>query len=455
MGNTTKILFSAVTRIGTASIVNDDRIYANGKFIHPSAADYSQISLEASDSNCLFALSDGMEDEDTGISVINELRKFHDKTKTSSKNIHVKLDDLVQCVEQTGNLLHSISLGESDFRQRRTAFAGVLIDNGSIAAVNLGSCRIYQLDGNSFRLVINDYKRAERLLKMGIINDEQAEMLSGQKKSAMEIGTSTVKKSDADPIKAGQVYLLCSNGLAESVSEDKIYDILASDSEPDEMASSLVAEAFKNDSGDDLTAIVIKIEENDDSEEMKSGMPKAYKPSRTSYSKRNSPRRNDKKGVDVGGIASMLIFFLLLAAVVFGGYKLWMKVRAPEVLDAINQNESTSSSTNMPGNTADIDNPDDETDPDNVSGLEDPDGETGSDETDPTHEGSNAGANDNENLVGPEGTTYVVKPGDMLMKISKKFYGDESKYKLIMEANNMTDPNMLQIGQTLKIPPLN
>ena len=44
----------------------------------------------------------------------------------------------------------------------------------------------------------------------------------------------------------------------------------------------------------------------------------------------------------------------------------------------------------MPGNTADIDNPDDETDPDNVSGS-DPDGETGSDGRSYPR-GSNAGA---------------------------------------------------------------
>jgi len=451
MGNTTKILFSAVTRIGTASILNDDRIYANGKFIHPSAADYSQISLETDDSNCLFALSDGMEDEDTGISVINEIRKFHEKSKSSSKNIHVKLDDLVQCVEQTGNLLHSISLGESDFRQRRTAFAGVLIDNGHIAAVNLGSCRIYKLDGSNFRLVINDYKRAERLLKMGIINDEQAEMLSGQKKSAIEVGASTVKKSEADPLKPGQVYLICSNGLAESVSEEKIYDIMVSGSEPEEVASSLVAEAFKNDCGDNVTAIVIKVEEDDEAEEMVSSMPKVYRQSRPSQTKRNSPRRSDRKGADLGGIASVLIFFLLLGLVVYGGYSLWKKVRAPQIIGADNQFETTASSTNTPeGNDAD-----DEANPDDEYGIENPDGETGDDETDSSDEEPDAGADDKENPTKSEGEIYIVKPGDMLMKIAKDKYGDESKYRLIMEANNITDPNMLQVGQKLILPPLN
>ena len=48
---------------------------------------------------------------------------------------------------------------------------------------------------------------------------------------------------------------------------------------------------------------------------------------------------------------------------------------------------------------------------------------------------------------------YSVKAGDMLMVIAKKFYGDESKYKLIMEANEIEDPNKIFVGQELIIPP--
>jgi nucleoid-associated protein YgaU len=40
------------------------------------------------------------------------------------------------------------------------------------------------------------------------------------------------------------------------------------------------------------------------------------------------------------------------------------------------------------------------------------------------------------------------------MKLAKKYYGDENKYRLIMEANGITDPNKIAIGDVLKIPPL-
>ena len=41
----------------------------------------------------------------------------------------------------------------------------------------------------------------------------------------------------------------------------------------------------------------------------------------------------------------------------------------------------------------------------------------------------------------------------MLMLIAKRFYGDESKYTLIMEANDIKDPNKIMVGDKLIIPP--
>lgn len=50
------------------------------------------------------------------------------------------------------------------------------------------------------------------------------------------------------------------------------------------------------------------------------------------------------------------------------------------------------------------------------------------------------------------GETYVVAPGDTLWAISQKFYGDGTKYKKLAEANGIANPNILSVGQVLKIP---
>jgi len=56
---------------------------------------------------------------------------------------------------------------------------------------------------------------------------------------------------------------------------------------------------------------------------------------------------------------------------------------------------------------------------------------------------------------GAGGQTYEVKGGDTLSKISKQYYGDADEYMRIFYANRdkLNDPDKIQVGQKLAIPP--
>jgi nucleoid-associated protein YgaU len=57
------------------------------------------------------------------------------------------------------------------------------------------------------------------------------------------------------------------------------------------------------------------------------------------------------------------------------------------------------------------------------------------------------------NTGGQEGS-YTIQAGDNLSKVSKLFYGNANKYEAIAKANNLENPDKIQVGQTLKIPVL-
>ncbi|HJQ68984.1 MAG TPA: LysM peptidoglycan-binding domain-containing protein [Blastocatellia bacterium] len=54
-----------------------------------------------------------------------------------------------------------------------------------------------------------------------------------------------------------------------------------------------------------------------------------------------------------------------------------------------------------------------------------------------------------------QGQSYTVKSGDTLSKISRQFYGDSNEYMRIFYANRdkLNDPDRIQVGQQLVIPP--
>jgi nucleoid-associated protein YgaU len=50
------------------------------------------------------------------------------------------------------------------------------------------------------------------------------------------------------------------------------------------------------------------------------------------------------------------------------------------------------------------------------------------------------------------GLTYKVVSGDTLSKIAKRFYGDANQYHQIASANGIDNPDLIKVGQELKLP---
>lgn len=48
--------------------------------------------------------------------------------------------------------------------------------------------------------------------------------------------------------------------------------------------------------------------------------------------------------------------------------------------------------------------------------------------------------------------TYVVKKGDTLSAICRKYYGDASLYSKLAKYNSIKNPNLIYVGQTIKLP---
>lgn len=57
-----------------------------------------------------------------------------------------------------------------------------------------------------------------------------------------------------------------------------------------------------------------------------------------------------------------------------------------------------------------------------------------------------------ENPAVTENKTHTVQSGDTLWGIAKKYYGNGAQYPKIASANNVANPNVVQVGQVLAIP---
>lgn len=450
-----KVNASAVSRVGKFCAGNEDNFYVNGRYIYDREMDNVQVTVENSGSEYIFAVCDGMEKEipekGSSISVIKELKRLHDKFNRSEKEIEVKLEQFSECIEETNNLIYSAGLSNDIEGSGRAAFAGLLISGNRAAVLNISNCRVYLLRQGNLKLLSEDYKKAERLLKMGIITSEQAEELTQHFSSADSAELTEVKKSEVITIEGGEVFLLCTNGLTDAADEDRIFEILSTGEDSAYISNMLVKEAVKNGGEDNITALVVSIEGNGNENrhraygsvyigeasekkhlnriKYKDESPRVNKFKTKQFSKLPKSSRRLQKAVQK--FLSAAVACIVIAASLFGAYKLWgflSKVEKEEdtMAQSTTQEEIVEESTVAEKETGYEEQ---------VEAADSPDDEEGSSK---------------QTLQFP--VKYTVQKGDSLYQISRKFYNDHTKYKLIMQANNIEDPNHIKIGQVLIIP---
>lgn len=422
---------SIVSSTGGINKYKTDNYYMNGRFMFEHETNSVQVSTEDIGSEYLFAVSDGMDrlvpEKGMVVSLVKELQKFHSRVRSSGKDITVKLEQLCECVEEVNNLLLSASLGDDIDGKLVGSFAGLFVSGRRAAVISSGSTRAYLLREDNLTQLVSDNKKAARLLKLGIITDEQAEELARQFRKKDEDNGAGLRKTEIFDVSPGDTILLCTDGFPETIDDDTLFEILAKRNDSSYSANSLIKEAIKHGTNDNVTVLVVKIKEEDEGEGtiLPDNRVKVYRRNHTM--KQEDP---EEKSGSVWKAAAVFALCILIPVAIFWSYKLLFD--KPEQIPVVTK-PIDSTTTQTEGT--------DEEEPDEYT------------ETDPSAESPDQEEEPQDTQRSPEDQYYVVKSGDSLYSISMQFYGDPQKVNLIIRANNITDPNYLMEGQKLKIPP--
>jgi serine/threonine protein phosphatase PrpC len=62
------------------------------------------------------------------------------------------------------------------------------------------------------------------------------------------------------PVVSGQRFLVCSDGLSNEVTEERLAAVVGGSDSPDRMAQRLVDEAYENGGRDNIAAVVVEVD---------------------------------------------------------------------------------------------------------------------------------------------------------------------------------------------------
>ncbi|MFZ0664576.1 MAG: Stp1/IreP family PP2C-type Ser/Thr phosphatase [Acidimicrobiales bacterium] len=130
--------------------------------------------------------------------------------------------------------------------------------------VNVGDSRAYRLREGVLEQLTTDHSVAEELVARGELTPEEANLHPHRHILTRVLGVTPEVEVDAWELfpKAGDRYLICSDGLSNEVSADQITSILARETSPILVAEDLIHTANNKGGHDNITVVVLEVVES-------------------------------------------------------------------------------------------------------------------------------------------------------------------------------------------------
>ena len=434
--------------------------YFNGNFSNCHNTESIQCSFEKASNNFIFAISEsmGLDNEDLhGISAIKEIKKYHESAKKQNFSLETITEKIHEAVQLSSNLIYSKSIIENQNSSILTGFSSVIIDNNRAVVMNLGNNNVFLYrQGEQQELFTRNDSRKNQKLRMLGISPTSTDIYNDTEKIlriAEEESKTKIKMSSNFELEEGDILLLCSDGILNTVSKNRIDAVIDSGFDPSKMASVLFHEALKNSIDDGITIMAIRVDEI-------KNIPYSTGNRRlnqvTYDNEQENEYRESKKESNIVNYILAFVCVIVISGVLFMGYLILQNSNLfsndkPSDISQSSITNTQSSSTTTENSVSDSEPTDNESEPSNSSQEVTKPSNQG-DQAKPSEQDNETNSNQNENS---QYDIHKVQSGDTLSSISQKYYGSPNKYDVIIKFNNLKNENSLYVDQELKIPKQN
>ncbi len=141
-----------------------------------------------------------------------------------------------------------------------TTIVAAIIHESFAVIAHVGDSRCYMVTADGFQLLTEDHSLVNELVKTGQISKKDAEHHPRKNVLLRALGTETKVEVDIKtvPFKDGNILLLCSDGLSNKLSDEKIFEILRGEESLEEKADTFIRLANDGGGEDNITLAIIQ-----------------------------------------------------------------------------------------------------------------------------------------------------------------------------------------------------
>jgi len=206
----------------------------------------------------LFAIADGMGGAQAG-EVASRLATAALKEAGANGGGEQRISDLIQ---EANRRVYDRSSNDPNTSGMGTTITAALVEDDIVAFGHVGDSRAYLIRDRQMEQLTEDHSLVNELLKTGKLSREEAETHPQRSVITRALGTDPDVDVDTFSVRAenGDIFLLCSDGLTDMVSEQSILDVVERNRTDIEGAlRALVKEANRGGGQDNITVVAFEI----------------------------------------------------------------------------------------------------------------------------------------------------------------------------------------------------
>jgi PPM family protein phosphatase len=170
---------------------------------------------------------------------------------------------LIAAFQQANGAIYRFSVTRGELNGMGTTCTALAIQRGVAHSAHVGDSRLYLIRSNSIYQLTEDHSVVKELIKQGALSPEAARNHADRHVILRALGTcSTVDVATWDqplPVRAGDSFVLCSDGLHNSVTDEEIR-AAAESQEACAACETLVAVARERGGHDNITVAIARVE---------------------------------------------------------------------------------------------------------------------------------------------------------------------------------------------------
>jgi len=252
--------------VGKKRKINQDNFFASGK-INAKFKTFVMRTFKKVRTERTYAVCDGMGGEKYGEIAALICVKLLDKYIKKYKKLFEKFDEHVQCYITNANKALCKVVSENGKGRMGSTVAMLCIapERASAILANVGDTKVLLYRNGELERISEDHNEAQSLVNMGMITEEEARTHKDKSKLTQHLGIFSNEIilepyiSDYIPIYAGDVFLICSDGLTDMLSYTEIKDILVSEKKLKKAVKRLIAKANERGGNDNITVVASAI----------------------------------------------------------------------------------------------------------------------------------------------------------------------------------------------------